>query len=902
MSRSSVYIAIALLSGCSALTFENLWFRSAALTLGSGAWSSALVLAAFMAGLALGNALAMRFDARLRRPLRAYALVELAIGLTGLAALALLARVTGLLAPVFGSLDTLWAINLVRVSSAFLLLVVPSASMGATLPLLMRALASEPGLFGRWLGTIYGANTAGAVLGVLGSELVLVPAVGLYGTALAAASLNVIAGVLALRLEQRRTSTAPNAKKRKTPAARAVRPVRALLAAAFCCGAVFLGFEAVFFRFQLLFFTSLSTTFAVMLAVVLAGIALGGAAAGQFLARDRNGESWLPAVSFAAALTLVLCYRWFPATIEPAVRMSALAGALVTTLALAFPVALLSGVMFTLIGHAVHAAGHSETRATALLTIANTIGGAIGSVLTGFYLIAALGLEACFRVLILGYIATGACLVIAVGQTAPARTRALAAGAVVLVMSLALFPGDVMRNVYQRFPIYTLTRMGERRVAFREGQLETLQVLESDVLGHPDYYRLVVNNHSMAASEVRSRRYMRLLAYLPGILHPAPRKAALLGLGLGVTAKGLTDDRRLDSIDVVDISRDIPAMLTTVYPARGESPLQDPRVRLHVEDGRFFLQTATAGYDIITGEPPPPHFAGVAGLYSREFFELVRQRLNPGGIVTYWLPVHDLKVAEARAITRAFLDVFPDASLWAGAGFDWILMAAKPPVQGITSEQVGMWWHRAPSADRLREIGVDDPETLGALFLADGARLRGWAALAQPSTDSFPRRISLASPRDQEDTAAFLAILNTPGAVSDFASSPSVGALWPSDLRARTGAAAFERQSRFNTILSLPTMTVRDVQAFLGDGPPDPLLVKGLFWRHAFDVDRAGALLDANPQLTGDDVAEYRAATEMMAGHFTEAADWLARVSADRAPRVSTIRMFCLSRADRPPV
>ena len=472
----------------------------------------------------------------------------------------------------------------------------------------------------------------------------------------------------------------------------------------------------------------------------------------------------------------------------------------------------------------------------------------------------------CFRVLILGYIGVGVWLAVG-GRTALTIARRGRRG-------VGDEPGALSRRRDAgRLPTVSDRQRwhaaGEHRVAFREGQLETLQYLRADVLGHPEYYRLVVNNHSMSASEVRSRRYMRLLAYLPGILHPAPRTAALLGLGLGVTAKGLTDDARLEAIDVVDISRDIPAMLPTVYPAPGESPLDDPRVRLHVEDGRFFLQTSKHGYDIITGEPPPPHFAGVAGLYSREFFALVQQRLNPGGIVTYWLPVHDLKVAEAQAITRAFLDVFPDASLWSGAGFDWILMATKPPVRGVTSEQFGRWWSRAPSADRLRDIGIDDPETLGALFLADGARLRGWAAGAPALTDSFPRRISLDAPRDDADTAAFLAILNTPGAVSNFASSPSIGAVWPSDLRARPGAAAFERQSRFNTILSLPTMTVRDVQALLGDGRPDPLLVKALFWRHAFDVDLVRTLLDREPQLTGDDVTEYRAATENDGGPFS---------------------------------
>ena len=896
MSRRFTYYAIASLSGASALVFENLWFRAAALALGSGAWSSALVLSAFMAGIALGNLIAVRFEGRMRRPLRAYAAVELAIGVTGAAALFILPSLTVLLGSVFHSLDTVWATNVTRVSSAFFVLVIPSASMGATLPLLMRALAEEPGPFGRWLGLIYGANTLGAVVGVLACELTLLPAVGVYGSALVALSLNVVAGGLALRLAGR-SVPARAAKTKKLVPSRPEESVRLMLVAGFCAGALFLSFEAVFFRFQLLFFTSLSTTFAVMLAVALAGIAVGGAAAGHFFTRDAHSPFRLPAMSFGAGLAMLLSYRWFSAVLASTDPMSPVAGAVLTTLALAFPVALLSGAMFTVIGQAIHVAGLSEAGATAWLTVANTIGGAMGSVVTGFYLIGAVGLEACFRALILGYIALGGWL----AARTKRRERSLVAGAVAFAMSLALFPAGAMRDIYQRFPISALTAAGERRVAFREGQLETVQYLRADVLGHPEYYRLVVNNHSMSASEVRSRRYMRLLAYLPGMLHRAPRTAALLGLGLGVTAKGLTDDARLAAIDVVDISRDIPALLSTVYPEPGESPLDDPRVRLHVEDGRFFLQTSKHGYDIITGEPPPPHFAGVAGLYSREFFELVQRRLNPGGIVTYWLPVHDLKVSEAQAITRAFQDVFPDASLWSGAGFDWILMATKPPMGRVTSEQFGQWWSRAPSGDRLRDIGIDDPETLGALFLADGARLHGWASRAPALTDSFPRRISLAAPRGDEDIAAFLAILNTPGAVSNFATSLSIGALWPSDLRARTGAADFERQSRFNTILSLPVMTVRDVEALVGGGGPDPLLVKALFWRHAFDVDLVGTLLTREPRQTGDDVSEYRAALELAAGRFREAADWLARVSAERAPRVRTIRMFCVSRAAQQP-
>ena len=253
----------------------------------------------------------------------------------------------------------------------------------------------------------------------------------------------------------------------------------ALLVAGFCSGALFLSFEAVFFRFQLLFFTSLSTTFAVMLAVALAGIAVGGAAAGRFLSRDRHAQSWLPVMSFGAGLALLLSYRWFPAALEPAARMSPVAGALLTTLMLAFPVACLSGAMFTLIGQAMHFAGRSEASATARLTIANTIGGAVGSVSTGFYLIGVFGLEACFRVAD-PRLHRRRCLARrGAGTTASARAQSLVVGAVVLAMSLTLFPGGVMRDVYQLFPIDALTAAGEHRVAFREGQLETAPVPSS---------------------------------------------------------------------------------------------------------------------------------------------------------------------------------------------------------------------------------------------------------------------------------------------------------------------------------------------------------------------------------------------------------------------------------------
>src|SRR6185503_11659685 len=164
----------------------------------------------------------------------------------------------------------------------------------------------------------------------------------------------------------------------------------------------------------------------------------------------------------------------------------------------------------------------------------------------------------------------------------------------------------------------------------------------------------------------------KLYVYWAMAMHPEARRALLVCYGVGNTAKALVDTRSLHSIDVVDISRDVLALSSVPYPPPAASPLTDPRVRVHVEDGRFFLSTTDQEFDLITAEPPPPMNSGVVNLYSREYFALLRSRLAEGGVVTYWLPVTQLSPAGAKSIARAFCDVFDDCSLWTGGGGDWM--------------------------------------------------------------------------------------------------------------------------------------------------------------------------------------------------------------------------------------
>src|SRR5262245_15705384 len=268
-----------LLSGAAALVFETLWFRQTGLMLGNSVWASSIVLGSFMCGLAVGNAWAAGRARSLLRPLRVYALLELAVGGSGLALVRLIPALTSACAPQLAWLTSVPALlDAARLAFAFVLLLVPASAMGASLPVLVRAVPAGVAPFGRTLGWLYGWNTLGAVIGALSADAGLVKAVGMDGAGLAAAALNLAAASLAWSLDQGRPPLA------ETPVASASRMGAGaawLLAAALLSGATLLALEVVWFRFLLLFVYGSSVTFAAMLAVVLLGISLGGFLAGR---------------------------------------------------------------------------------------------------------------------------------------------------------------------------------------------------------------------------------------------------------------------------------------------------------------------------------------------------------------------------------------------------------------------------------------------------------------------------------------------------------------------------------------------------------------------------------------------------------------------------------------------
>lgn len=805
----AVLLGIFFLSGASSLLFETLWFHLAGLVFGNGVLAGAVVLSSFMGGLALGNALIARFGRDVTQPVRWYAAMECLVGVWG----ALLVWAFPLLAAWLGAvlqpaLGKPILLNSLRFSFSFLLFFLPATAMGVTLPLLVKALTRRPEEFGQALGRLYGVNTLGACLGALAGETVLIAPFGLTGTGFFAAGLDIVAALGALTVAARFRTGREGV---SDEAARDVSPIsrraKRLLWAGFLAGGAFLALEVVWMRFLQLFVRSTSLAFAVMLAVILVGIGLGGVIAGWWLSREADGRRLAAPLALGTGAATLAAYSVFGATTGLSIgsfqgldwRYVAL-----LSLVLMFPAALASGFFFTALGEAIHREVGDRTRSAGLVSLANTLGAMVGPLLAGFALLPAIGMEKSLYLLGLLYLPAA---LLTAGRQAPwpsfRRSRLLLTIGAVFALCLVIFPFGAMQG-YLTGACATFLKKGEVIVKTVEGVSGTLQYLRKDYLGQPLYYRLVTDGYAMASTDRDAERYMKLFAYFPEAVLPHPRSALLICFGTGATASALVEDSRLTSIDVVDISRDVLAGSRIVYPEPGANPLADPRVTTHVEDGRFFLSAARRKYDIITAEPPPPMMAGVVNLYSREYFALMRDRLADGGMVTYWLPVFELSEADVKAIIRAFADVFPHTSLWTGDNFNWMLVGVKKPKGPKSAADFAILWQDPVLGRGLRDIAIEQPGQLGALFMLDGQDLVDYLGEVKPLTDNYPKRLSgyPASPQAQmASIRQHNVLMDAMASRRRFARATEPTLLFPQEIREES-LNWFETQQICNTYLN----------------------------------------------------------------------------------------------------
>ncbi|MHB2017675.1 MAG: fused MFS/spermidine synthase [Candidatus Xenobia bacterium] len=712
-------LACFLVSGASALAYEVLWTRMLGWVFGTTIYAISTTVTAFMAGLALGSWIGGRVIDRQRNVLAIYCGIEAAMGLLGIGITLLLPHLTFNLPAVL--------LPVTRFIVVFAILLIPTTLMGATLPTLTRYIAShQPGL-GHIVANLYAINTCGAVLGAIGCDFVLIPMLGMRGTGTLAACGNLgIAVTIALFA---RALKAPVA----APAPEDPAPLPGWVTLSFAVsGFCALACEVLWTRSLVYFLGAEIFVFSIILSVFLTGIALGAVLVRHAIDTHPHPARLLSKLqlllgTFGLANLFVLSR--LDGIIDQiqagaTVWQHYLATGAAACVLLMLPATLVMGALFPL--YIRLGAGQSRSGfAVGKLYAVNTIGSALGSLTAGFLLLPGLGLQrAIFAVALLNLLLA----VHALLQDLPrAALRPLAVGgwAIAALATFALPANWLLAHTYE-------TRYGPLEF-FREDLEGTLAIATLQDFDGSFFLRLIVNGFSMTGTTFKSQRYMKLLGHLPTVLCPQPRTALLICLGTGQTLSALVAHPELTRIDVVDLSPGVRAALP-YFAAYNDHAYLDPRVHIHIDDGRHWLLTHDTHYDVITFEPPPPRNAGIVNLYSEDYYRLCCARLNPHGMVCQWLPIHQMTPRDMAACIHAFTNALPYTSLWSGFAYTDLALLGSPDPIVLSPSQM----HFAPVAEKLKAIGVDDPESLLATYLKGDDSLRRYGAAVPPVTDDRP--------------------------------------------------------------------------------------------------------------------------------------------------------------------
>ena len=530
---------------------------------------------------------------------------------------------------------------------------------------------------------------------------------------------------------------------------------------------------------------------------------------------------------------------------------------------LTFLPSLLSGAFFTLLGDALQRRVGVATRTAGWLTMWNTGGAMWGPLAAAFVLLPLLGVEAAFFVLAAAYGAVGVAVMPGAGSwRTHLRTPAVAVCGLALAVGLARFPFGLMNAVYLPRVAEPYATDGSEMIASREGPAETILLMQQRWLDQPVYNRLVTNGFSMSGTAVSGLRYMRYFVYWPMFAHRGPMEQVLvICYGVGVTVGAALDLPGVESVDVVEISPDIVAMSDLIHPA--EHPLRDARVNVHIDDGRQFLHRTAERYDLITGEPPPPRTPGAVNIYTREYFQLIHDRLAEGGIATYWLPVaRPDPGTNVNGIIRSFCDVFNDCSLWNATPFDLMLAGTRNASGPGSVAAFAQPWRLPALRARLEEVGLELPQQIGATFLGDAAYLNELTADRPALVDNHPFRLlpdprapSLSDPgygSNPRVTALYDAVLDPARARDGLLGSDYMRRLWPAQL-IEASLPYFDHQRVLNRVMwggGRPLAQIEDLHWLLTETPLRTLPL----WILGSDEVRAGIARQADD---GTGAVEY---------------------------------------------
>ncbi len=673
-------------SGATALAFEVLWIKRYAQLWGSTALALGVVLACYLGGLGIGAAVGGRWAPRARRPLRWYAGCELGVALLALAVPWQQAWLAELAAPVLrAALDRPLATSALQVALTALVLVPPTFLMGATMPFLVRHLEALGVALGRSSAGLYAANSVGAATGAMATGFLLLPALGIGATNLAACAVNVALAIAAFGFGRTALPVAEKAAPERAWTVWAVVPP-------LLCGAGALTLQVVWSRQLVLALGGSTYAWSALVAVFVGGLGLGGALYRAVAARRAFDSTRLVVALLVIVVATLVSFPVAPWICDlagswRAARTGHVTNALVCgslSFLLQGPATLAMGFAFPALIELVRRRTASAEGAVGLVLASNTFGSVVAALVTAPILIPALGLRWTAVAAIACYAGTLLCVArLEEGRASRRGLHAcLAAVLLAILFPIAWRPAPIATNLGRFLYGDEVLALFEEDTApevvfFREGASANVLVLEQRVDGGT-VRSLLINGKVDGGSGRTDQMTQRGLGVLPRLLRPDARRVLVIGYGTGMTAgvSLLFPGTAVDCVELEDAVVEAGARFADV----NHRPEESPDYRLIRGDGRVFVQLTDARYDLIVSEPTNPWISGVGNLFTREFFARSAEVLSSDGVLAQWIPVYSLAREDLALVLRTVRSAFPHVLLLSTDSTDALMLASRSPL------------------------------------------------------------------------------------------------------------------------------------------------------------------------------------------------------------------------------
>jgi spermidine synthase len=751
-------------SGAAALIYEIVWFQMLELFVGSSSVSIGVLLGTFMGGMCLGSFLLPRFISPRHHPLKVYAFLEIAIGVIGLLLLLVL--------PLVGHVYTAWggygvSGYLLRGVVASICLLPPTLAMGATLPAVARWVQTTPSGVS-WLGFFYAGNIAGAVMGTLLAGFYLLRVFDMNTATYVAAAINFAVGGLGLLVASRTRATAdvgdsesnpqspiPNPMERSSGSSDRALVYVAIALSGFCA----LAAQVIWTRVLSLLFGASTYTFSLILAVFLIGLGIGsslGSIIAKTVERPRVALGWCQLLNVGAmawsAYMLMESLPYWP--INTSITTSIWYNFqldFVRAFWAVLPGPILWGASFPLALAAVARRGEDPGRLVGGVYAANTVGAIFGSVIASLVLVYWFGSQRAQQVLMIVSGMSGLLLLAPAelsgtpGRLSGSRRigplRWVAPTLLVLALGAAAFlirTVPTIPGILVAYGRYAATWMGQQGDIFYVGEGLSSSVAVSR-------FGEVMNYHNagkvQASSQPQDMRLQRMLGHFTTLVPKSPKKVLVIGCGAGATAGAVSIDQNVETLIIAEIEPLVPRVVSEHFGEHNFNVVRNPKTHVVIDDARHFLLTTDERFDAITSDPLDPWVKGAATLYTKEFFELAKSKLNPGGTVTLFVQLYESTPEAVKSEIGTFFEVFPNGVIWGnthqGRGYDTVLMGTVEAPHFNIDE----WETRLNSPgytavkDSLREISIYSAIDLFANYAGRASDMKAYLADAQINRD-----------------------------------------------------------------------------------------------------------------------------------------------------------------------